>query len=116
MQKGFGTGMSQEFQRDYLIRLPLPLAQLYSRSHGDKSARGRHDNTYFLFEALIKLTAAPAVAAYVEVIQGGGPRVEAIDRPGGRLPLPSRGHWVAMPRELARHFGAPRDAAEHPLG
>src|SRR5262245_51046426 len=114
--KGSGQGMTQEFQRDYLIRLPLPLAQLYSRAHGDKSARGRHDNAYFLFEALIKLTAAPAVAAYVEAIEAGGPRVEVIDQALGKLALPSLGHWVAMLRELARHFSAPPDAAGHPLG
>jgi hypothetical protein len=55
--------MSQEFQRDYLVRLPLPLAQLYSRAHNAKDSRGRHDNTFYLCEALIKLAATPAVAA-----------------------------------------------------
>ena len=54
--------MAQEFQREYLLRLPLPLAQLYSRAYNAKDARGRHDNTFYLFEALVKLAAAPAVA------------------------------------------------------
>ena len=34
--------MSQEFQRDYLIRLRSPLAQLYQRAYNDKSAQSRH--------------------------------------------------------------------------
>jgi hypothetical protein len=29
--------MSAEFQREYLLRLPLPLAQLYSRAHNAKA-------------------------------------------------------------------------------
>ena len=108
--------MSQEFQRDYLVRLPLPLAQLYSRAYNAKDARGRHDNTFYLFEALIKLAAAPAVAAYLHEVEQGGPRVAALDRLLAHLALPSLGQWVAMLRELARHFGARPDAAAHPLG
>jgi hypothetical protein len=47
--------MSHDFQRDYLIRLPLPLAQLYQRAYNDKSAQSRHNNTFYLFEALAAL-------------------------------------------------------------
>ena len=54
--------MSNEFHREYLIRLPLPLAQLYNRARNDKSARARHDNTFYLFEATVKLAAAPGIA------------------------------------------------------
>ena len=36
--------MSQEFQREYLIRLPLSLAQLYQRAYNDKTAQSRHNN------------------------------------------------------------------------
>ena len=108
--------MSQEFQRDYLIRLPLPLAQLYQRAYNDKSAQSRHDNTFYLFEALIKLAAAPAVAAYLHEVEQGGPRVAELDRLLVHLALPSLGQWVGMLRELARHFGTRPDAAAHPLG
>ena len=108
--------MATEFQRDYLIRLPLPLAQLYSRAYNSKDARGRHDNTFYLFEALIKLAAAPAIAAYLHEVQGGAPRVAVLDRQLAALALPSLGQWVAMLRGLARHFGERADAAVHPLG
>jgi hypothetical protein len=30
-----------DFRRDYLLRLPLPLAQLYSRAHNAKDPRRR---------------------------------------------------------------------------
>jgi hypothetical protein len=108
--------MSQEFQRDYLVRLPLPLAQLYSRAYNAKDPRGRHDNTFYLFEALVKLGAAPAVAAYLHEIGHGAPRVEVLDRLLVHLALPSLGQLVGMLRELARHFGTRPDAPSHPLG
>ena len=41
--------------------LPLPLAQLYQRAYNDKSAQSRHNNTFYLFEALVKLATAPAM-------------------------------------------------------
>jgi hypothetical protein len=53
--------MATDFQREYLVRLPLPLAQLYSRAHNAPAARARHDNTFYLFEVLIKLAACPLV-------------------------------------------------------
>src|SRR5436309_4779215 len=108
--------MLSEFRREYLVRLPLPLAQLYSRAYNAKDPRSRHDNTFYLFEALIKLAAAPAVACYLQEVQGGAPRVPALDRLLAQLALPSLGQWVAMARELARHFGERPDAAAHPLG
>jgi internalin A len=104
------------FHREYLLRLPLPLAQLYSRAHNAKDARDRHDNTFYLFEALVKLTTAPAVAAYVGEVEGGAPCVAALDRLLLQIALPSLGQWLGLLRELARHFGARTDAASHPLG
>ncbi len=98
--------MAREFRRDYLLQLPLPLAQLYSRAYNAKDARGRHDNAFYLCEALVKLTAAPLVAAYLEETELGAARVEALDRLLAQLALPSLGQWFAMLRELARHFGA----------
>jgi serine/threonine protein kinase/WD40 repeat protein/tetratricopeptide (TPR) repeat protein len=108
--------MSYSFHREYLVRLPLPLAQLYRRAHNAKDARGRHDNAFYLFEALIKLAAAPAVAAYLREVQHGAQRIKAIDRLLAHLALPSLGQWVAILRELARHFSARPNATEHPLG
>ena len=91
--------MSQEFQRDYLVRLPLPLAQLYGRAHNAKDSRSRHDNTFYLFEALVKLAAAPAIACYLHEIQLGGPRVAKLDQRTGSSGL-------ALARPVGRH--APR--------
>ncbi len=106
----------QAFHREYLLRLPLPLAQLYSRAHNATDPRGRHDNTFYLFEALVKLTAAPAIVEYLDEIERGAPRSAAIDKLLLQLALPSLGQWVGMLRELARRFGARPDAASHPLG
>jgi serine/threonine protein kinase/tetratricopeptide (TPR) repeat protein len=108
--------MANDFRRDYLVRLPLPLAQLYSRAHNAKDARGRHDNTFYLFEALLKLTAAPAIACYLHEIEQGQRRDPALDRLLAQLALPSFGQWVGMLRALARHFGDLPDSASHPLG
>ena len=91
----------QPFHRDYLVRLPLPLAQLYSRAHNATDPRGRHDNTFYLFEALIKLSAAPAIAEYLEEVERGEPRTAAIDKLLLQLALPSLGQWLGMLRELA---------------
>jgi hypothetical protein len=52
-----------EFRREYLVRLTLPLAQLYSRAFNAKDPRGRYDNAFYLFEATIKLAVARAVPA-----------------------------------------------------
>ncbi|HZY86994.1 MAG TPA: serine/threonine-protein kinase, partial [Gemmataceae bacterium] len=108
--------MSREFQREYLLRLPLPLAQLYSRAHNAKDARGRHDNTFYLFEAFVKLAAAPAVACYLREVELGSPRVEPLDRLLAHLALPSLGQWVAVLRDLSQYFSRRPDAASHPLG
>ena len=108
--------MSSEFQREYLIQLPLPLAQLYQRAYNDKSAQSRHNNTFYLFEALVKLATAPAVAAYVHELEHGVPHVAALDRLLVHLALPSLGQWVAMLRALAQHFGTGPAAGAHPLG
>src|SRR5271169_6656627 len=94
-----------DYRRDYVVRLPLPLAQLYSRAFNAKDGRARHDNAYYLFEALIKLSAAPVVAGYIEEIKNGQPRVAALDRLLLQLALPSLGQWAAIVRELSRHFG-----------
>ena len=105
-----------QFDRDYLVRLPLPLAQLYRRAYNAAEARARHNNTFFLFEATIKLAASVLVAGYARSLESGEPRNSALDEPLKNLQRPSLGQWVGILRELARHFGRRADAASHPLG
>src|SRR5262245_29809846 len=104
------------FRRDYLLRLPLPLAQLYSRAFNAKDARARHDNGFYLFEALIKLAAIPLVASYLENVKQGGGRGGKIDRVLLKLALPAQGQCVQILRELAAHIASLPDAATHALG
>lgn len=108
--------MTGDFQREYLVRLPLPLAQLYSRAYNAPAAQARHDNAFYLFEALIKLAACPHVMAYLHEVDHGAQRVDSLDRLLAHLALPSLGQWAAILRELAKHFGSRPDAASHPLG
>ena len=108
--------MDAQFHREYLLRLPLPLAQLYSRAYNAKDARSRHDNCYYLFEVLIKLSTCPLTACYVQGLRQGGRRVAKLDRLLLQLAFPSLGQWMAILREMARHYGALPDAASHPLG
>ena len=108
--------MPEEFRREYLLRLPLPLAQLYSRAYNAKDARSRHDNAFYLCEAFVKLAAGAAAMTYLQEAEHGAARKPALDRLLACLALPSLGQWVAMLRELARHFGDRPDAACHPLG
>ena len=62
--------MNEQFayRREYLLRLPLPLAQLYRYAYNAKDARRRHDNAFYLCEALIKLSATPAAACYLREV------------------------------------------------
>lgn len=111
------TEAIREFRREYLLRLPLPLAQLYGRAHNAKSPRERHDNTFYLFEAATKLLAITAAAHYLEeVTTGGRPRVPALDRMLAQLALPSLGQWVGMLRELTKHVASRVDRDTHPWG
>jgi WD40 repeat protein/serine/threonine protein kinase/tetratricopeptide (TPR) repeat protein len=105
-----------DYRREYLVRLPLPLAQLYSRAFNAKDPRSRHDNAFYLFEATIKLAAAPVAACYVQDVRRGGTREPQLDRLLLQLALPSLGQWVAILRELSRQFTQRPDAASHPFG
>jgi hypothetical protein len=73
--------------------------------------RGRHDNTFYLLEAPIKLAAAPGIAAYLQEVAAGVRRVAGLERQLAQLALPSLGQWLGILRELARHFGQRVDAA-----
>jgi hypothetical protein len=101
------------FRHDYLVGQPLPIAQLYSRAHNAKDARARHDNSFYLFEALIKLAAWPPIVCYLAELREGVVRDEKLDGLLQQLALPSLGQWVGFLRETARHYGK-RDT--HPVG
>src|SRR5579864_5604166 len=107
--------MSAAYQRHYLVRLPLPLAQLYARAYNGKDARSRHQNTFYLFESTIKLAACALVAAYREEVRLGGARSASFDARVAKLALPSLGDWRDLVREGARHFGERPAAKSHPL-
>ena len=107
--------MDQGFRREYLLRLPLPLAQLYSRAHNAKDTRTRHDNCFYIFESLIKLSACPLIGSYLDDLKRGRPHIPAVDRALSHLALPSLGQWVGMLRELARHYGESETTKGHPL-
>src|SRR5207302_1641092 len=111
-----GRLVSADFQRDYLVRLPLPLAQLYARAHNAPSPVSRHNNTYYLFEAVVRLAAAAGVAAYADGLRRGDPPDPHLARFLAALRRPSAGNWRDLLRELARHFAARPDAASHPFG
>ena len=51
---------------DLLLRLPLPLAQLYRRTLNAKTIRARHLVAYHLWDAGIRLLGAVAVGVYAE--------------------------------------------------
>jgi hypothetical protein len=50
-----------------LARLPLPLAQLYSRAHNARTALDRHLTAYYLWEASLKLLASVCVVEYARL-------------------------------------------------
>ena len=111
------TGTSSEFRREYLVRLPLPLAQLYGRAFNAKSPRERHDNAFYLFEALVKLAASTATAYYLEEVSiEPSSRVPMLDRMLAQLALPSLGQWLGILREVTRHFASRVDTPSHPWG
>lgn len=107
--------MSAEFKREYLLRLPLPLAQLYARAYNAKDAHSRHNNTYYLFEVWVKLTVAIMVATYARRDLRSGQN-QAINTAISRLNLPALGDWVKLLRLLCSHFALPSYKHPHPLG
>jgi serine/threonine protein kinase len=110
------SSVTGPYHPEYQDRLPLPLAQLYARAYSAKDPRTRHDNSFYLFEAMVKLAAAPLVACYLAEAEAGAPHVAGLDRLLNHLALPSLGHWVGILRQLARHFGMRPDSAGHPAG
>jgi WD40 repeat protein/serine/threonine protein kinase len=77
-------------------RLPLPLAQLYRRSHNAKTPLERHQAAYYLWEAALKLLGSVAVVEYAE---RGEPDASLAERLQN-LARPSVGHWWEFVRCL----------------
>src|SRR2546429_2459091 len=51
-----GEGAMQEgFRRDYLVRSPLPLAQLYDRAYNEGDVRSQHEKAFYLCEYSLNL-------------------------------------------------------------
>ncbi|MEM6751271.1 MAG: hypothetical protein AAF612_12465, partial [Planctomycetota bacterium] len=91
--------MSDRLQRDYLLRLPLPIAQLYLRAHNAKDPRARHDHGFFVLEAAAKLSAVAMLAQALDA-QLREPHDDWTQRLGA-LARPSLGHWAQLVRWLA---------------
>ena len=103
-----------KFRFDLAPSLPLPLAHLYSQM--DTTPREGHGYAYFLFEALLKLTASTAAAGYLDVVErGGSPEDGAVDRSLADLAQPSTGKWVALLRSTAAYFAQAEQQQPHPL-
>ena len=81
-----------------------------------KNERARHDNTFYLFEALIKLSAICSTGCYLKQLETGGDRHRPLDDRLRHLALPSLGHWVGFLRESTRFFGERPDSAIQPMG
>jgi serine/threonine protein kinase len=103
--------MSRQFNRDYLVSLPLPVAQLYSRAHNAGDARGRHDSAFYLFESLIKLSALAPICCYLSHRRSGGVRLSKLDDLLSNLSRPSLGHWIGLLRETTRYCHEAKVAA-----
>ncbi len=104
------------FRPEYLTRLPLPLAQVDYRAFNAKDSRGQHDNALFVFEASVRLAVVVAILDYCSRVKRGAPHERTVDDLLARLSRPSQGHWVAMLRGLARHFGEQPMPPWNPLG
>jgi serine/threonine protein kinase len=81
---------------DLVQRLPLPLAQLYRRSHNAKTALDQYLAAYYLWEAGLKLLACSAVVTFAE----GGTPDPGLAELLQSLARPALGHWWALARRL----------------
>jgi hypothetical protein len=88
-------------REDLVRRLPLPLARLYCAAHNAKTARDRHHNAYFLWEAALKLLASVAL---VEYAHRGRPDPGLAGRLQN-LARPAVGHWREFVRLLLPVLG-----------
>ena len=104
------------YKREYLLHLPLPLAQLYTAAHNGRQAVLRAEKAFSAFEATVRLTAAVLVSTYRNEVAQGQARDESIGRLLQKIENPTLEDWVHMVTGLSRYFGSRPDAASHPLG
>ena len=69
--------------------MPLPLAQLYRRAHNAKTPAERHNASYYLWEASVRLLSSALVVEYME----GGADDPELDARLANLERPALGHW-----------------------
>src|ERR1700682_225195 len=81
---------------DLVRRLPLPLAQLYRRTHNAKTPLERHLTAYYLWEGALKLLGSVAVIEYAELGQHDPKVAERLTN----LVRPALGHWWEFVRLL----------------
>jgi serine/threonine protein kinase/tetratricopeptide (TPR) repeat protein len=79
-----------------LQSLPLPLAQLYRRSHNAKTSLDRHLTAFSLWEAALKLLASVAIVEYAALRDHDPELTERLQN----LARPSLGHWWEFVRRL----------------
>jgi WD40 repeat protein/serine/threonine protein kinase len=79
-----------------VLRLPLPLAQLYRRAHNAKTPLERHHAAFYLWESALKLLASVAVIEYADL----GDRDPGLVDMLKNLARPSLGHWWEFVRRL----------------
>ncbi len=77
-------------------RLPLPLAKLLRRAQNAKTPLDRHQASYFLWEASLKLLGFVAVVEYAELGEHDPKLVEMLKN----LARPAVGHWWEFVRRL----------------
>ena len=104
------------YKREYLLHLPLPLAQLYTAAHNGRQAVLRAEKAFSAFEATVRLAAAVLVSAYRNEVTQGQARDEGIGRLLQKIENPTLEDWVHIVTGLSRYFGSRPDAASHPLG
>lgn len=104
------------YNREYLLHLPLPLAQLYTTAHNGRQAMIRAEKAFSAFEATVRLAAAVLVSAYRNEVTQGQACDEGIGRLLQKIENPTLEDWVHIVTGLSRYFGSRPDAASHPMG
>jgi hypothetical protein len=86
-------------------RLPLPVAQLYRAAHNTLDPFIRHQASYYIWEASIKLLAAAALSEHLRRPTSPPPSLDF----GSRAALPLLGQWGSVARTLVATLAEGRD-------
>jgi serine/threonine protein kinase len=97
---------------DLIVRLPLPLAQLYRRALNAKTPVDRHHNAFYLAEATLKLAACLRIGIVLaHKVDLSEPLIRSLEA----LCMPSIGQYVSFLRDVNEHLLERPDAALLPL-